>query len=232
MDPDELARGRSVITTLALFLASLVALRVGQFIQFDDRSGFGDADMVMPLGVLAVLLALGALVAGSKESMARRSLGGALLILDATIVAIAASDDGFRFIWTTYEGELFTFEIMLGVTGLVLLTPAFLSPSRPAGPAGDAVEVVQESPRLTAWARASIYLCLLTIAMFSAFVVGVSYYETTECSGPEGGECDMAAFGGIFWAMCTFVLGVIVIVATEVVLAVKRRSRRAAAGVR
>jgi hypothetical protein len=229
MTSDERERGRTAVITLALFLASLVALRLGRFIQFDDQSGFGDADMVMPLGALAVLLALGALVTSLKSPMARRSLGGALAILDAAIVAIAATDDGFRFFWTTYEGELLQFEVVLGITALVLLVPSYV---KPAAPSGSVATEVDSEPGLTAWARASIYLCAIAGVTFIAFVIGTAHFEATQCSGPDfGAECDLAGLEGLLWAAGALLLGVVAIVVAEVVRAARRRTGRTTAGV-
>lgn len=81
---------------------------------------------------------------------------------------------------------------------------------------------------LKATDRIPLYLFGLTLLVIVAFVAGVAQFEATECSGPEDGECDMAAFGGIFWAMCAFAIGVVLVVVAEVVRAARRRTGSAA----
>lgn len=224
MNSDATPRRRTVATTLILFVATLVALRIGRFIQFDDRSGFGDADMILPLGAVAVALAVASLVTSLKDPVARRSLGVAMAALDVSLVAIAATDDGFRFVWTTYEGELLQFEVVLGLVALVLLTPAFLRPPDTAAPDGSPAR--QEGAHLTAWARGILYLCALAVGMFIAFLLGAAHFHATQCNGPGGGECDIAPLEGMVWAAGALLLGVVVIVIVEIRSALTRRPSR------
>lgn len=232
MSSDRGSRGRTVAITLGLFVASLLALHAGGFILFDDRSGFG-TDTSGPLLVLAVLLAGGSLRTGLPEPTARRALGGALALLDAAIVTIGASDDGFRFFWTTYEGELLQFEVVLGLVALVLLAPSYLTRSGSAMAAAGPDSGVHDEPHLSTWARASLYLCALAGALFAAFVIGTAHFEATQCSGPDfGGECDLAGLEGLLWSSGALVLGVVAIIVNEVVLARRRRAARSSAGVR
>lgn len=226
MNSDATPRRRTVTTTLTLFVATLATLRIGRFIQFDDRSGFGDADMILPLGAVAVALAVASLVTSLKDPVARRSLGVAMAILDVTIVAIAATDDGFRFVWTTYEGELLQFEVVLGLVALVLLTPAFLRPSNSGAPGGSTAR--PEGARLTAWARGSLYLCALAAGMFVAFLLGAAHFEATQCKEPGGGECDIALLEGMLWAAAALLLGIAAIAVAEIRLALTRRASRRA----
>lgn len=218
-------RGRAVAVTLVLFVGSLVALHAGGFILFDDTTGFGTETSGVGL-LIALLLVSGAIYTAFRDPIARRALGGALAVLDATIIAIGASDNGFRFFWTTYEGELLQFEVLLGLVALVLLTPTFLRSTDPT-------PVASSSPRtsggrtLTTWARASLYLCALVVAMFIVFGIGVAHFEATQCSGPEfDGECDLAAIEGLLGAAGALVLGVIAILVMEVSGAVRRRAAR------
>ncbi|QSR26654.1 hypothetical protein CFH99_13560 [Nocardioides aromaticivorans] len=95
-----------------------------------------------------------------------------------------------------------------------------------------AVSAPEAGRGLAAADRVPLYLFGLTLLVIVAFAAGVAQFEATECSGPEDGECDMAAFGGIFWAVCAFPAGVVAIVVAEVVRAVRRRTGRAPAGVR
>lgn len=226
MSSQERSRDGMILTTVALLGGSLIALRAGGFILFDDTTGFG-VDRSGPLLGVALLLAVGAFVTGLQHPIARRSLGGALALLDVAIVAIAASDNGFRFFWTTYEGELLQFQVVLGVVALVLLTPSFLSPPTSSEPAGTGQPIVRNRRALTAWARVGLYLCALTIGMFIAFVIGVTHFEATQCSGLDfDGECDLSPFEGLLWSAGTLLFGLIAIVVTEVNLAPRRRATR------
>ena len=214
-------RNKTVWPSLALLVVSLVVLYAGRFIQFDDTSGFGSDRWVMPLGLVAGLLALCAVGVGISDRTARRALGGALAILDALLILLATMNDGFRFIWGGDEGALFFLQIMLGLAALFLLTPAFLSSK----------EATNEAPRparsLSAWARFTIYVSALVLAMFVAFFAGTSHFETTQCSGPGfGGECDLAGLEGLLWAGIALVLGVIAIAIAEVARARRQRVAR------
>ncbi len=98
------SRGRlrpaiTLFTALGLFAGSLALLYVGQFILLDDTSGFGSDEAVMPWGFLAGLAATLSVIVATAERMARRLLGGAMLVLDAVLIWQATSNDGFRFIW-------------------------------------------------------------------------------------------------------------------------------------
>lgn len=207
----------SVVVSLALLIASLITLYAGGFIQFDDTSGFGYERWVMALGVVAGLLALSAVGVGLSDRRARRAVGGALAALDVVLAAETVRNDGFRFIWGGDEGESFFFQVALGLAALILLTPTFVS-ARPT---------TDETPRagrsLTPWARFSIYLSALTLGIFVAFFLGIAHFEATQCSGPGGGECDVAVVEGFFWAGGAFVLGVVAVVLAEVHRYRKRR---------
>ena len=226
MTSHERPRGMIVVITLTLLGASLLALRAGGFILFDDTTGFG-TDTSGRLLAVALVLAVGAFVTSLQHPIARRSLGGGLALLDMAIVAIAASDDGFRFFWTTYEGELVQFQVVLGLVALVLLTPSFLISPESSEPSGKVEPLVRDRQALTAWARASLYVCALAVGMFIAFVIGVTHFEATQCGGPDfGGECDIAPLEGLLWSAGTLLLGVIIIIVTEVSLAARRRAAR------
>lgn len=222
----ERSQGRSVAITLALLGSSLVALRLGGFILFDDRSGRG-TDTSGVLLVAAAVLAVGAFRTGLGDPIARRALGGALAVLDVALVAIGANDDGFRFFWTTYEGELLQFEIALGLVALVLIMTSYGARSVTTDGAAGSGPMTPTGQRFTAPVRASFYACGLVAGMFVAFAIGIAHFEATECSGPEfDGECDLAALGGVVWAAGAFVLGLIVIAAIEVVGGIRRHTDR------
>lgn len=203
MNADPAPRSRAVVLPLLLLLASLAALYAGRFIQFDDTSGYGSERWVMPLGALAGLLALGAVGVGLTHRPARRAVGGALVVLDVLLVAQAVTNDGFRFIWSVDEEELFYLQVALGFAGLLLLTPRLLS------------------------TRVAVYVSALTVGMLVAFSLGAAHFESTRCSGPElSGECDLAGLEGIWWAAGALVLGIVAIVVAEAVRSRKRRAGR------
>lgn len=211
MNADRAPLSKTAWIWLALLAASLVVLYAGGFIQFDDTSGFGSNRWVMPLGLAAGLLALCAIGFGIQDRTTRRALGGALAFLDALLILMSTTNDGFRFIWSGDEGELFYLQVVLGVAALFLLTPTFLSSS----------EATEEGPRpersLSAWARSAIYMTALTLSMFVAFFAGAAHFEATQCSGRDfDGECDVAALEGLLWTGIALVLGLIAIVVAEV----------------
>lgn len=214
-------RSKFVVPSLVLLMASLITLYVGSFIQFDDTSGFGSDRWVLPLGAVAGLLAVCAVGIGLSDRTARRAVGGALAVIDVVLVAEAILNDGFRFIWSGDEGELFYLQVALGLAALFLLTPTFLSTK----------EATNEAPRtgrsLTGWARVAIYVSALTLVMFVAFFVGTAHFESSQCSGPDfGGECDLAVLEGLLWAGGAFVLGTVTIAIAEVSRSHKRRAGR------
>lgn len=194
------------LVALGLLLASLATLYVGRFIQFDDVSGFGHHEWVMTLGLLAGLIAISSVAVACQESTARRVFGAALLLLAVGMFVVAQTDDGFRFIWTTYEGELTLFTIGVGMVALLLLTPSFS-----ATPAG-----------LSGYLRGVSYLAATMLFAFVAFWAGVSYYDRTECAGDFDGECDLGILEGFVWAAVALVVALSVIVTWEIV----RRRRR------
>jgi hypothetical protein len=84
-------------------------------------------------------------------------LGFAILGLDALVILQVITNDGFRFIWADDEGELFQFEVALGILGLALMTRSVLQPTEPTEP----TELAESEPiefatlQMTAWARTS-----------------------------------------------------------------------------
>lgn len=218
-------RSRTVWPSLALLVGSLVALYAGRFIQFDDTSGFGSDRWIMPLGLLAGLLAMAAVGLGVRDRPARRALGVALAVLDVALVVQATVSDGFRFIWGGDEGELFYLQVALGIAALFLLAPTFVSSEEPT------TETPDPARRLSAWARFASYATALVLTMFVALFAGTAHFEATQCSGPDfDGECDLSVLEGFLWTGVSFVLGVVAIVVGEVVRARRRRAGRQLSG--
>ncbi|WP_182525284.1 hypothetical protein [Nocardioides dongkuii] len=212
------SRSKLAWTSLALLVLSLAVLHGGGFIRFDDTSGSGSDRWNLPLGVVAGLVALCSLGVGISDRTARRTLGGALAVLDALLVLLATVDDGFRFIWAGDEGELFLLQVGLGIAALFLLTPTFVSSE------DDAIDGAPHSAgRLSGGARAAIYVSALVLTMLMAYVAGTTHFETTQCGPDVDGECDVAALEGLLWAGAALVLGVVAIVLAEVARARRRR---------
>ena len=75
--------------------------------------------------------------------------------------------------------------------------------------------------------RFAWYFLGLTVLGAGGFALGLSVFESTECSGSDfDGECDLAALGGVVWALSAVSFGVAAIIVAEVVMAVRRRRQR------
>lgn len=186
------------MNAVLLLLAAFVALALGGFVQLDDTSGFGSDDWVMPLGVLAAAFAGTALVVALRDRSQRRPLGTALGCVMAAVIVLHVKDDGFRFVWHSNEGELFLFEVFGCWVALALVATGGAAPPEPA-PADN-----QRAHSLHGFLlRAVAYLGGTALAMFTAFSVGMSHYES---------EGDLAAVGAFGWAALALLgcLGVIV----------------------
>jgi hypothetical protein len=109
------------VGSLGLLALAVAMLAVGHFIQFDDTTGFGADAWVMPLGLGAGLAAIVAVIVAQPDRLARRLLGGALLVINLLTVWKARTDDGFRFIYNREEGELLFLQVVLATVALLLL---------------------------------------------------------------------------------------------------------------
>ena len=208
-----------MLPALGLFAGSLALLSFGHFIQFDDTSGFGSGEWVMPFGVFAGVAATASVLVASTDRTARRLLGGAVLALDVFTFWQARTNDGFRFIWEGEEAELFYFQVGLALIALVLLTPVFLTTTTSRSSSRPTVTI-------SGWTRFLIYLAVSLVVVFAAFFLGTGHFETTQCSGPDfGGECDVAPLEGLLWAAAAIVLMLVAVIALEVVRIRRRRIR-------
>ena len=189
-----------------VFAAGLGLLFAGRFVQFHDVSGFGSDRWILPLGVLALVLAVGAVVIAWADPKARLWLGIAAAVLFALLVWQDLANDGFRFVWHHDEGELLAFEIVLALVAAVLMTTA-----------GSALGAGR-------WlVRAAAYLCGSVAFVFVAYVAGVTYYDRTECRGADD-EC-LALLGGMVWGLIAVPVCLVAIVVIEVVLRRRRTER-------
>ncbi|GAA3538986.1 hypothetical protein GCM10022235_03110 [Kribbella ginsengisoli] len=202
-----------VVGGLGLLGLGIVLLGVGGFVRFHDNSGTGSDRWILPLGVLAALVAAGGVGVAFVSTQSRRWVGGALVLLDVVLVWQSASNSGFRFVWMADEGELILLEVAIGLIALLLLALSLQLP-RPAASAGG-----------LQWpARAALYLSGVVAAVIVGFFVGVRLYEAEYCGRPEG--CDADDLTGLGWgvtgSLIALAVGVVVILVTEVV----RRQQR------
>jgi hypothetical protein len=199
---------------LGLLGLALVLLALGDFIQVDDVSGLGSEEWNLPLGYLAALAAVAAVVVSLFDRRARQALGGALLLLDAVVFVWSSVDDGFRFVWTDNEGELLLLQLALGLVGLALMTPSLRTPLDDPGSA-------DPGRGISGWARAVGYLTALVVVTGLALYLGILHFEHTECAGTHG-DCELGGLEGLVWATLAFVAMLVVIAVTEVVVRVRR----------
>jgi hypothetical protein len=192
---------------VALVAAALAALVIGRFVRLDDTSGFGSERFVLPWGYVAGVLALLSVVVAVPRRSSRRVLGVTLAVLDALLVLGQVVDDGFRFVWSRGEGELFVFQGGLGLAALVLLVPAF----RPS----------------SVTARLAGYVVTSAAVAYVAFQVGAQRYDSTYCDGPDVGDCDLGGLQGLVWSVVAVLVVLVVVAVAEVALAVRRRARLA-----
>ena len=200
--------GRRRTVSLVLFAVGLGLLCVGGFVQFDDTSGFGSDQWIFPLGLLAVVPAVAAVVIAWPEPRARLALGIVLGVLTVVLIWQDIANDGFRFIWNQNEGELQQLEIVLFVLAFVLLTTA--------------------GARLGGgqWLlRAAAYLVGTVVVSLVATVIGIAYHGETGCA-PDAEEC-LAALVGIFWGAAAVVVCLVAVVVIELILWSRRRRKAA-----
>ncbi|GAB2868213.1 hypothetical protein [Nocardioides pacificus] len=202
---------------LALFGAGLLALVAGRFVGIGEKAQNDSDQEVLPLAVLAAVLAIASVVVALRERGARRALGVASAALLVVLVVLGLWGGGFRFVWAGGEGELFYFELVLGLAALFLLTPRFWASGDAGGHGAGAAR------RLTAWARVSLHALALVVLVLTAFTAGAEHFSDTHCSGPDfDGECDVAALEGLLWVAVATVLFAVVVTVVEVRLARRR----------
>ena len=207
-----------------LLVVALGLLFAGGFVQFDDTSGFGDEQWILPLGGLAFVPALASAVAAWPDPKARLWLGIALAVLTALLVWGSISNDGFRFIWNRSEGELALFEFATGVVAFVLIANGV----QPAPASETAAEPSAAQPGAGRWlVRTAAYLCGTIVVVLVAIAAGADYYTRTEC--PEEGDC-LAPIAGFVWGVLAVPACGLVVLVIEIVLSRRRRRRTAEIG--
>ncbi|TCC37585.1 hypothetical protein [Kribbella speibonae] len=199
--------GRRTVS-LALFAVGLGLLVVGGFVQFNDTSGFGSDRWIYPLGLLAVVPAVAAVVVAWPEPRARLSLGIVLGVLTVAMIWQDIANDGFRFVWNQNEGELQQLELVLFVLAFVLLTTA-------GARLGGGRWLV----------RAAAYLVGTVVVTLVVTVIGMVYYGETACAD-DAEEC-LAPLAGIFWGAAAVVACLVAVLVIELILWTRRRRKAA-----
>lgn len=218
---------------LGFLVAGLVVLGFGRFVQFDNSSGYGSDQWVLPLGYLAAVLATVAVGVASADRIARLWLGGALAVLDVFLVWQTVTNQLFRFVWGGDEGELFLFEIALALIALLLIASG-LQPLRHdrAGAGAEAKAGAEAGGKVGAgrWlVRTAVYLAGIVVAVIVGFFIGVRQYEARYCHQAVD-SCEPDDLTGLVWGAngSLIALGIclVVIVATELVLRSRRQQQR------
>jgi hypothetical protein len=208
-----------VVSALGLLGLGLVLLGVGGFVRFHDSSGSGSDQWILPLGVLAAVVAAAGAGVAFVSSQSSRWFGGALMLLDVVLVWQSVTNDAFRFIWQADEGELLLLEVAIGLLALVLLAMS-IQLSRPATDA--------EAGGQHWLVRAALYLSGVVVAVIVAFFIGVSWYDGKYCS--QVAACDDDDLSGLVWgvsgSLIALAVGVVLIVVAELVLRSRRRQSK------
>lgn len=200
---------------LALLGAALVLLVAGRFVLLDDTSGFGSEEAVLPLGVLAAALAAAGLVLAAAHPPARRPFGAALVVLVLALTVLAGQVDGFRFVWSADEGELFLLRLLLAFLAFALVMTGERRTGEPEAP-----QAAGARQRAVGWVGVTL------LAVVAAFFAGTDHFTATQCSGPEDpGDCDLGVLTGAVWSVVTLVALTVTAVAAETVLRRRRRRR-------
>jgi hypothetical protein len=193
---------------LMLLAVALGLLVAGRFVAFDSES----VDWIFPLGPLAMIPAVAAVVVAWPEPKARLWLGIAFAVLTLLIVWQNVVNVSFRFIWASREGELQFFALFLFLLSCLLVASA---------------GVTLGAPR---WLlRIPAYLIGTAVLSITVALIGASYYGRT-CTGDEEEGC-MAALGGLVvgGAVALFVSPLLILV-TELILWRRRRRKAAEVG--
>lgn len=199
--------GKRRTGSLGLLVVALGLLAAGSFVQFDDTSGFGSSQWKLPLGVLAAVGAIAAVVVAWPEPKARLWLGIALGVVAGLVIWQDAVNDGFRFVWNQSEGELREFELALVMLVVVLLTTA-----------GAALGGGRWLLRLAAYVVGTAVLSVVVT------LVAAATYEARQCAGRD--EDCLAALGGLLWGAGTVAVCLVAVVVIESILWAKRVRKR------
>lgn len=116
--------GQRTFAVVALLGCAVTSLVMGNWIAVDAEAG----DQVAVRGVVALTLLVTAVLLSLGHPMARRTLGGLLVGLVLVLVVARFTWEGFRFVWEAGEPGSFALKVVLAVTGMTLLAPAYLAP--------------------------------------------------------------------------------------------------------
>jgi hypothetical protein len=91
----------------------------------------------------------------------------------------------------------------------------------------DASRLVQRRRAILLGARIVTYIVLVAVSLVVSFYAGAGQYAAANCSGAESSldGCDLEDFAGLQWATIAFIGAALSIVAVEIALRLRRRSR-------
>ena len=204
-----------LVASLLLVDLAILVLVLGHFVLLHDPSGAGSDQWNLPLGLLAGVLGIAALVVAIPDAAARRALGLVLVGGVLVLVVLRLTLGDFRFVWAADEPELVVLEVMLVCVGLLLLATGSRRPV-----VETQTGLIEPAP-LSWQVRTLLYLALAVALVFVAGLVGASYGDA-RCTG-EGDDCPEAAIAMLLGGFGAFV-GVVILVATcEMTLWSRRR---------
>lgn len=202
------------VAALGLLVAGLVVLGLGRFVRIDHRPGFDSNEWVLPLGYLAAVLGIAAVVVAARNRTARLWLGGAFAVLDAVLIWQSLSNVNFRFVWGGDEGEMLEFQIGLGLLALLLIATAFQPARLDGGTAGAGRWLV----------RTVLYLAGTTVAVIAGLFNGIDQYDAKYCRLPD--SCDDDDLSSLVWGVNGMLIGLGVCLVLIVVIELVLRNRR------
>lgn len=196
------------MVSVGLLAVGILLLAAGGFVHFDDFSGTASDERNLPLGAIAVVVAIAGVLVVWRHPSARLWFGIALGVLLAFLLWQGLTNRGFRFIWAHDEGELGRLEVVLGLLAAVLIATG-----------------LQPSPRVRGgrWmVRVAAYLCGTAALVLVAVIAGTAYYDATDCASGDS-DC-LSLLGGMVWGLLSLPVAAVVIAVIEVVLH-RRRNR-------
>ncbi|NEA37255.1 hypothetical protein [Streptomyces sp. SID13031] len=212
--------------SLGLLVVGIAVLGTGRFVRLGKTVGYESDARILPLGFIAVVLAIAAIGVAVRDRTARLWLGGAFAVLDAVLIWQSITNVYFRFGWGGDEGEMLIFEVGLGLLALLLFATAF-QPAQQNGVGGRA----EGGGKVGAgrWlVRTVLYLAGIALAVIVGFFNGVGLYDMKRCSYVDA--CADDDLGGLVWGVSGSLIGVgvslVLVVVLELVLQNRRQRQR------
>lgn len=213
-----LARHPLVLSSTALLTTSLVLLLAGHFFSWYDRDGFQSDRWNYGYGDIAGVAAFVGVVLALFDRAARQAVGAVVGGFAVSLVLFGIAAPYPTFVGSTGLGGILAWAIPLAMTAFVLLTPRWARRGRPW-------ERRPDRPRLTVWARWSIYTMLVLPVGFLCLVVasGLTTFGHPECGGP--GDACAEAYAGWFLGLVVWAVLILGVLVGEITTAVLRCAR-------